>query len=52
MKVKITFVLADNSKDTLILTGESIAKLQEKAQAEYKRRGAKDAWSENFVGGD
>lgn len=49
MKVKITFVLADDSEDTIILTGKSVKELQKMAADEYKHRGAKDAWSESIT---
>jgi len=49
MKFQITFILADDSKDTLILTGDTIDEIQKRAAEEYGHRGAKDAWSKQIT---
>jgi len=35
MKFQITFILADDSEDTLILTGDTIDEIHKKAAEEY-----------------
>ena len=46
MSFKIYFTLANGETDSVVISGETIAEIQELAKAEIEKRGAVDAWSE------
>ena len=46
MKFKIHYTLPDGTEDSVVLIGDSIEELQERASAEITKRNATDPWSE------
>jgi hypothetical protein len=47
MKFKIGYTV-NGEEDSVIIEGDTIEECQEKAQAEVKKRGATNAWSEEI----
>jgi len=48
MKFRLHFTLQDDSHDFIIIEGDEIEEIQKQAEAEKKKRNAKDAWSEEL----
>jgi hypothetical protein len=46
MKFRIHFTLSDGSEDSIIVEAASLSEVREKAEAEVKKRGGIDPWSE------
>jgi len=48
MTFKIHFEHSDGTEDFLILSGNTVREIQEKALAELEKRGGKNPWSEEI----
>lgn len=48
MTYKVFFTLTNGETDSIVIEGESIEEIQEKAKSEIEKRGAIDAWSERI----
>ena len=47
MEYEIFFTLANGETDSMIISGETIEEIQQKAKVEAEKRGAIDAWSKS-----
>lgn len=48
MRYRTHYTLADGSEDSIVLSGDTIEEIREKAQSEIERRGATNPWSEEL----
>lgn len=48
MRARIHYTLPDGSDDSLILEGDTVEEIREKADRELERRSATDPWSEEL----
>lgn len=48
MIFKIHFTLSDGTEDFVVILGDTIDEIREKAQAELTKRGGQDPWSEEL----
>jgi hypothetical protein len=48
MNFRIHYTLSDGSEDSIIVTGDDIEQIREKADAEVAKRGGTDPWSEEI----
>lgn len=48
MKYRIHYKLEDGSEDSLVIEGDSLDEICDKASVELKKRNAKDPWSEEL----
>lgn len=48
MRFRIHFEWPDGTEDSLIITGDSIEDVRQKADAELLKRGGKNPWSEEL----
>jgi hypothetical protein len=48
MKFKIHFTLNDGTEDSIVVSGDTLEEIREKAYAELDKRGGRDAWSEEL----
>jgi len=47
MRYKIHYTLADGSEDSIIVEGDTIEEVRDRANAEVSARGGRDPWSES-----
>lgn len=48
MMFRIHFTLADGSEDSIVISGETVGDVREKANREVEKRGGSDPWSEEL----
>ena len=46
MTFRIHFTLADGSEDSILISGDTVEEIREKAEAAVLARGGRDPWSE------
>jgi hypothetical protein len=49
MKFRIHFTLKDGTEDSVVVSGDTIEEIREKAEKEVSSRGGLDPWSESLV---